>query len=335
MKRVVSAVAIAACLLGLTDGLARKAEAAEVTIMGGAVGGFWYILGAGFAKILQTEHPDLSVRVEPGGAVVNVARVSEGTADVGFALAPTTVMAMKGDGLYNKQYPGIETIGFGFSPNYMQILVPANFPFPDLESAIKAKYPLKITAPPVQSLGHHLTRGMLEYYGLTRDVLRQTGGSVTYASNSQQQDMMQNGQANVLATLQPAPNPVVMVLSSSMKLKLLPLPQGLVDMYVSKDSLRAEVMVHETYPELIPPGVKINNVAVDAGLIVSKKVPQDVVYKITRSFYEHTKDFSQMHAGVGAIDPVILASPEARGNGYIPLAAGAARYFEEKGLRYK
>ena len=55
-------------------GLAPVARAETVTLLGGPVGGVWYIVAAGMAKIIHDSYPDILVRVEPGGAVTNPAQ---------------------------------------------------------------------------------------------------------------------------------------------------------------------------------------------------------------------------------------------------------------------
>lgn len=68
----ISIVVLTACV-----GIAPSARADTVTLLGGPVGGIWYIVAAGMAKIIHDTYPDIQVRVEPGGAVTNPARVSQ------------------------------------------------------------------------------------------------------------------------------------------------------------------------------------------------------------------------------------------------------------------
>ena len=59
------------------------------------------------------------------------------------------------------------------------------------------------------------------------------------------------------------------------------------------------------------------------------------MYEVTRALFEHPTEVSAIHASIGPFDPAKLVSPAARGNGAIPLAPGAQRYFKEKGLPYQ
>ena len=94
-------------------------------------------------------------------------------------------------------------------------------------------------------------------------------------------------------------------------------------------------MGHDLYPDLIPEGKDVASIVVESGLIVSPKVPEKIVYEVTRALFEHAVEVSAIHASIGLFDPAKLVSPAARGNGAIPLAAGAERYFKEKGLPYQ
>jgi TRAP transporter TAXI family solute receptor len=331
--RLLRIATVAAVLAIGGTGFDRPAAATTLTMLGGPVGGVWYIVAAGMAKIVHDAYPDLSIRVEPGGAVANPARISQGTADFALAISASTVMALRGTGMFNQKYPNIEAVAFGFAPSYVQTIATAGFPYPDLGAALRAKASLRIAAPSTATLGHWMTLQMLKHYGLTPAALRQWGSSISFVSHSQQEDLMRNGQANVLTTLLPAPGPDVSLVASVEKVKFLPLSRGLIDMYVKEDGVQPATLDHHVYPDVIPAGTTVPTIIITSGLIVSPKVPEKIVYEVTRALFEHPGAVSKIHASIGPFVPATLASPGSRGA--IPLAPGAARYFKEKGYDYE
>lgn len=326
----VGVVVLAACL-----GLPPVARAETVTLLGGPVGGVWYIVAAGMAKIIHQSYPDILVRVEPGGAVANPARVSQGTADFALAISTPTVMALRGTGMYQEKFPNIQAIAFGFAPSYVQVICTKKFPYPSFEAAIHAKYGMRIAAPSTATLGHWMVLQMLQHYGITPNTLHQWGGSVSFVSHSQQQDLMRNGQADVLITLLPAPGTDISLVASSIGVKFLPMSDGLLNMFVKDDAVEPSTLDHSVYPDVIPQGEKVKTIVIGSGLIVSSKVPEKVVYEVTRALFEHADEVAKIHPSIGAFVPANLAKPGPRGNGAIPLAPGAGKYFKEMKYDYK
>lgn len=332
MKKLLSAgvIFMASCV-----GLAPVAHAETVTLLGGPVGGVWYIVAAGMAKIIHDTYPDILVRVAPGGAVANPARISQGTADFALAISTPTVMALRGTGMFHEKYPNIQAIAFGFAPSYVQLIATTKFPYPDFGAAMRAKYPMRIAAPSTATLGHWMMLEMLRHYGATPNTLHQWGGNVSFVSHSQQQDLMRNGQADVLMTLLPAPGPDISLVASSVKVKFLPMSDDLLGMFVKEDAVEPSTLDHDVYPDVIPTNQKVATIVIGSGLIVSPKVPEKIVYEVTRALFEHADAVAKTHPSVSPFVPADLAKPGPRGNGVIPLAPGAERYFKEMNYHYQ
>lgn len=64
-----------------------------------------------------------------------------------------------------------------------------------------------------------------------------------------------------------------------------------------------------------------------ATLVTSTKVPEDIVYAITKAVYENFDEFKNMHPAWKTLRPEIMSV-----NGLsAPLHNGAARYYKERG----
>ena len=66
-----------------------------------------------------------------------------------------------------------------------------------------------------------------------------------------------------------------------------------------------------------------------ATIVSSSKVPNDVVYEITRAVFENLEDFKKLHPAFS----ILTAEGMTRNGLSAPIHAGAMRYYKEKGLR--
>ncbi len=87
---------------------------------------------------------------------------------------------------------------------------------------------------------------------------------------------------------------------------------------------------------LIPGGMyqgNPNDVAtfgVGATLVTSARVPDEVVYHVTKSVFENMRRFKRLHPALNNLVPEQMAKDGLSA----PIHPGAARYFEEAGLSY-
>jgi TRAP-type uncharacterized transport system substrate-binding protein len=59
----------------------------NLTVLGGTVGGMWYVVAGGLSEIFKEVLPDSTISVEPGGGASNVSLISSGEAHLGLANA--------------------------------------------------------------------------------------------------------------------------------------------------------------------------------------------------------------------------------------------------------
>ena len=81
MKRVLLTAAVAAFVSGAS---AVQAETLEFTA--GQIGGGWYTMASGMAKIIMEANPDIIVKVVPGGGTANPSKVNAGKSQLGMGL---------------------------------------------------------------------------------------------------------------------------------------------------------------------------------------------------------------------------------------------------------
>ena len=91
------ALVLAAMVLGGSVSTVRAQPA--LTWTAGPVGGGWYDISTGMAKLLDDE-ADLDVKVMPGGGTQNPVRVHRGDAKIGMGLPPLLAAAARGEDPY-------------------------------------------------------------------------------------------------------------------------------------------------------------------------------------------------------------------------------------------
>lgn len=332
MKNRLNIIAILAGLL-LTIGLVAPASAANYTILGGPVGGAWYRIVSGMANIVHQTYPKIDLKAIPGGGVANPERIGTGSADFAITLTVPTILAIDGKKIYHRKMNEIRAIAFGFSPLYIQVVVPKNFPYKTLRAAINHHYKLKIAAPSTSTFGNWITKWLLRHDGMPPSALRKAGGAFYQVSHSQQAELLQDKRANMLITLLAAPAPSVIQVGSQRDLKILDLSAPTVKDMVSEFGFHTADIPTSVYANVkhleMPHAVR--TVTMSSGIIVNSKVPKNVVYKVTKALYEHADEVQKIHPSMKDFIPAQVVKAKYRVNGQVKLAAGAKKYFKEKG----
>src|SRR5262245_9414039 len=122
-----SALVLAAMLLGAT--VATALAQPSLTWTAGPVGGGWYDISTGLAKLLDDE-ADLNFKVIPGGGTQNPVRVHRGDATIGMGLPPLLAAAVRGEDPYRgKTMTDLRALAGNMSPTIFHFYVAADSPF--------------------------------------------------------------------------------------------------------------------------------------------------------------------------------------------------------------
>ncbi len=313
-------------------GLSTSAMAAELTMMGGPVGGGWYLISGGIADIVKKQGSDLNIKVIPGGGLVNPPRVASKDADIGMSLTVPAEMAMIGDDPYKKKYEDIRAIAFGFNETFYQVVAKKDFPLNTFEEIFEKNYPAKIATPGLQTMGGFTVKKLIESVGSSVDKLKANGGAHYQANHSKQADLVRDGQADMIMTLLQLPAPTLLEVSTVRDLKFLPLSKETIDKVVKAYGYGRGVISKDTYKN-IPLEKDLPTLTMASGLIVNKDVPEEVVYNFTKTLFENADKVRKIHPSMKTFIPENIVKAKHRGN--IKLHPGAERYFKEKGYDYK
>lgn len=84
--------------IGAAMGIAGPASAQTIEFVAGQLGGGWYTMSSGMAKMMQDKNPGLTIKVVPGGGTANPSKIQQGQSQLGMGLDIFSKMAREGTG---------------------------------------------------------------------------------------------------------------------------------------------------------------------------------------------------------------------------------------------
>jgi len=314
MKKVQILIAgVALFILAFSSG--ASAQKFDLKMMTGPMGGSWYPLGGAIAEAIQKEIPGLTISVSPGGGVGNVEDVELGKCEIGFSNSSSGVDGVYGRPPFKQKMANMRQLA-NLYPQYFQIVV--------LEDAgIKAVTELKgksIAPGPKGQTGEFVARQVLEIHGLSYKDMRQ----VHYVGYSDTVALMKDGHCDAWLFNTTIPGSSVMDLASSRKIRLLILPE---------DKIKAVQKLNAGYIKRTVPKGTYQGVDYDVPtfgffthLIISAKLPDDLVYKMTKTMANNLPRFGDVVKDMKGVTTKDLAMDIG-----IPFHPGALKYYKEIG----
>lgn len=336
MSRKIQALArfTAAAAFGLSLAMAPALAKDEITIVGGPVGGGWYLIAGGMADILQSADPELSVKVVPGGGLVNPPRVSTGDVDFGLSLGVNDEMARIGDDPYDQKYDNVRYVATGFNVAYFQVLADPELDIERFDQIIERKVPIKLTTPGLQTMGGWTISKLFKQEGSSIDELKAWGGAHYIANYTRQTDLLRDNQANAVSVLLQVPAPSLVEIGTTRELRFVELSDSTRDEMINKFGYVPAVIPKGAYQstKLIMPS-DYQTIAASSALIVNADLPDDLVYRVTKALFENADRVRKVHKSMQDFVPEKVVQASTRGK--IKLHPGAERYFKEQGYDYQ
>jgi len=150
---------------------------------------------------------------------------------------------------------------------------------------------------------------------------------VSHTGFSEMPDLIKDGHADVMAITGPYPAPVALDLQTSMPITVVSVPDDKIIEFLKRNKgYMKEVIPAGTYE-----GQKYdaNTISTTSVVIVSKDLPEDVVYKITKALFEGRQRLIEAHHRFDFITKEnVLAGLE---DAYVH--PGAMKYYKEIGVR--
>ncbi|MEK3855446.1 TAXI family TRAP transporter solute-binding subunit [Cytobacillus sp. FSL H8-0458] len=309
---------LAACGGGKDEGGGDGEGGAEkpkfMSIVTGGTGGTYYPLGGSFAEIIS-DATGIDTNAEVSGASAeNMNTLKDGNAEIAFSQTDIASYAQEGKLMFEgAAVDNVSAIGTLY-PETIQIVTTAKSGIKSVED-LKGKK-VSIGAPGSGTAAN--AEQILEVHGIKLDDIQKQDLSFDESTAG-----IQDGTIDAAFVTAGTPTGAVEGLSATEDVVIVPIEQDKIDALIKKYPYYVQDEVPSgTYKlaEAAP------TVAVQAMLVVSNDLSEDVVYDVTKAIFENLDKVTH------AKGKMIKAENAVKGTG-IELHPGAKKYFDEKGFK--
>ena len=316
-------VLMAATVLLAVACLASPAPAqqkASLVFSAGPTGGSWTPMAAATADVIKKKFPELDVQVEPGAALVNMEKIRNDKADLGWSMTTVLADARAGTGAWQGKQTDKPLLVTYYYPNVFQLVVPQ-------DSDVRKFADLKGKAVALPPRGNSsLAEGwelLLKAHGMKLDDL----GTKSFGSISDNGELIKNRQAVAMGWFTVVPASYVLDVGSARKVRMVPVPDDIIaKMRQFNPGFVRYVVPKATYSAY---GIDEDVVTIQSPtiLIASSKTPPDVIYKVTKAIVEGRESFANVSSAMKGVTAKEMAQ-----NFGLPYHPGAEKYYKEAGL---
>jgi len=278
--------------------------------------GTYFPLGGGFARIWSTYVPEVNATAETSGcSVVNLRLLEQGQGQTAIAQNDASFFATKGLKPFEKAYQNVRGMMMLYDEQ-MHIVTTKTTGIKTIAD-MKGRR-VRIGTPGGMSIED--LRMVLEFYGMTFDDMKSV-----LMSLADSVEQLKDGDIDVSVEYTGAPSAGFMDVATHRDLVLIP-----VDIEHAQE-------INKKYPFLSPSvipagtykGVDTDTptMAVTSMLLANKDIGEDIVYKLTKTSFEHLDILQETHAKGKLIklETALKGMP-------IELHPGAAKFYREKGM---
>ncbi len=298
--------------LTLTAAFAAAASAQQLKMMTGPQGGSWYPLGGAIQSIIEKNVKGASMRVLPGAGISNVKGVQAAKADLGFGNAVSTVDGVNGRAPFDSKTANVCQVATLYFQYFHMVAL--------ADAGIKTIGDTKgktLTG----NTGEQMTRNVLQVYGLGYDKM----SKVNHGSYTDSVSQMKDGHAQIFSMITTVPASAVMDLAAARDIRVLEVPD---------DKLKALKKINSGYDKRIikagsyPKQDKdVQTIGTWTHLIASCKLPEKLVYDITKALAQNTEHLGNVVKAVKGLTPKDMATDVG-----VPYHPGALKYYKEAGV---
>ena len=297
-----------------TPAPAASGEKVKITLATGGTSGTYYAVGGVLGTVLgpKLTLSDLSVE-STGASKANVNMITDGEAQMAILQSDVINYAHNGTNTFAGEVEDNALWIAGIYNETVQILAkPGITNVADLKGKT-------VCVGDVGSGTEVNAWQVLGAAGLTKDDIKVVNGSFQDGV-----DQLKDGKIDAAFTVAGAPTTAIVDYATTNELNLVSLSDS------ELAAIRAE------YPFLVqdnlPAGTYTGQandvvcVAVQAALVASEELSEDVVYEITKGLFENKAELEAGHAKFGFLDPAVASI------GTVPLHPGAEKYYKEIGV---
>ena len=290
----------------------------EIAISTASAGGAWYPIGAGMAEVIRKSVPGVQARVQTtGGGVENVKLVNDGKTEIGITISYLAYNGYHGVDPYKNKMQNIRTLCSGLSTGVMQVVVPAGSNIKSLAD-LKGK---KVAVGPAGGGALTVLNDIFQEYGF-----KMSNITSSYVSYDEGVTMMTDGHIDAAVVYAALPTPAVKTLSTGPhSFRMLDLEENIQKRLLSKYPYYVPIKIPK---DMYGTGSDIRVVGTPNIVIVYSKLSEELVYKLTKAFFE-PKNLEIIHSSHPSAKALNL---ERAAVAAVPLHPGCEKFYREKGV---
>lgn len=321
MNLKISLAAVAAAVTLALPATPAMAQQKFVTIGTGGVTGVYYAAGGAICRLMNKDRARHGIRCSvesTGGSVFNINTIRAGELDFGVAQSDWQYHAVNGSKVFEKdgKFADLRAV-FSVHPEPFTVLSRKEAGIGKVEDLKGKRFNIGNPGSGTRASAEELMNALgwkTSDFALASELKADEHGAALCDNKI---DAFFYGVGHPSANIQ---DPI-----TTCGARLVPLQGAAIDKLVAGAPYYAKVN--------IPGGLYAGHAnptptyGVLATFVTSAKVPDDVVYELTKAVFENFEEFKKLHPAFGALDPKDMIK---NGNS-APLHPGAARYYKEKG----
>ena len=316
MKRLLTALLL---VLGLVPAIADQTQFIRI---GAGFAGTYPVYAAKLAEVLNKEIPGVHASTVSGGTEQALIKVQKGEEEMCITYTFLGYQVANGHGALGVPTPDLRHVMSLYGSYVVAVVRPDS----DIKSlADLAKRPYKVWLGTKAGVFWSLGIAHLAAYGVTPEAITKVGGVINTMGYGNVAQAFQDGQIDVAFFSGPSPYSLLMQLDRTPGFRILGFDKAAAAKYVELiPGNGIGVIKGGTYAST-PNDVSVPYVFNQ--MVVSAKLPDDLVYHITKVMNETTKQFQGLFPGAQEIN-----TKTALVYNKLPIHPGAARYYREIGL---
>lgn len=292
-------------------------------------GSAWYVFAATLEQMLEPVLGANTVEViARGGGVANPMVVQSGKAEIALSNVATAIWAREGHAIYSGQKAtNVRALVGGLNKVYVGVMARKSFidsaGTTDLGQIIRSGKPIRLLMKPTGSSAVPAAEIILEAYGSSFDKVKSDGGRVVQVAQAQIANAIRNNDADIYVDTMIKGHPTITEVNLTADMVFLDVPAE-AQALLSKNGLTPG-SYGPWFDDQTGPNTGANLGTV---LVANASLSDETAYQITKILCENAEKMGKAHAAWRFFKPENAWKPENIG---IPLHAGAAKYYRERG----
>ncbi len=307
------------CITGLFF-LSATAKAQEfITISTGGVSGTYYPVGTAIANLINKYAKGLKAVAETSNAsVANCHLIAAEETDIAFVQSDVASWAYNGLFMFKKPVKSLRAIALLY-PEHIQILTVRGSGINTIQDLIGARVSVGAPGSGVEADARIiLAEAGIKYKDMEVDFLG-FGESIK---------RLEKGELDAVFVVAGYPTKAIVELSKRKQIRLLEIKGELRQRLIKKYKYFKKAVI----PEGAYRGLEhdVQTIAVTSMLVCSKSLPEHVVYKFTKTLWDHIDEIRRVHPKLKdlRVEKAVLGTD-------LPLHPGAEKYYKEEGIILK